>query len=545
MRIPVIGGATGKGVSVNLDSQHSVNMMVKAANSANAKSPAALCSTPGLHWLSDADGTNKSLFAGELVRGLYEMPPLLASSLGLSTLLVVTSTHIVMVVPLENHFIATGILNYTYSPIATITAKYSRVSFAESPTTIVFTVGGNVTVGYAFALTTSSWAISAALIFDAVAGDYVPLCDVVYLDGFFVGFTNVSTASAPLPFRQMFYSANGTDWSAADYIVASATADTLKKLIVKNGHIWVFKGKSIPIFAPTGDSNNPFAPIESATINIGCLDGLTVAQEGNKEGDHIYWVSDNLVVYQTLGATGERISNAFVEKVLGDAIKNFGIQGLAGISAYCCVEDGHPLYKLSVPTMKTTLVWDALTKLWNPRGWWNTNTGEYEADIGWIYSKFNNLSVVGDRRSGLSGGYGVVYEISSAFHDNQVQPLAFDPSHDAGTDTMLRWEVTGSHISGKNHERLFIGLIEAEFEMGLAAATGQGSDPMVTLEISRNAGRTFGPGRTLPIGKVGEYLRRCLVDRNGSAYDFVPRFSGTDPIAWKLIAAYADVVAAP
>ncbi len=537
MRIPLVGSSS-EGVTVSLDSQRTTNLWEEFADSKFAKSQSALIASPGLRWLADADGTNKALFTGKPVRGLYEMPPLEASTLGLSPLLVITSTKVMMVAVQENHFIATGEVNYSYSDLKTLTAKYTRAEFAESPTEVVMVVGGNVTVGYAFSINTASWTISAALIFDAVAGDYVPLADIVYLADFFLGWCNVDTTSSPRPGRQIFYSVDGTSWSALDYFEDAATADVIKKLIVKNGHLWVFKGRSVPIYAPTGDGNNPFAPLETSTINYGCVDGHTVA----REGDVIYWVgNDNLgsglQVFRTVGSTAERCSNAFVENILQQAITLHDINGLAGISAYCCIERGHPFYKLSIPSMGTTLCFDQLTNKWHERRWWNADTGEYEAEVGWVHANFNKLSIVGDRRLDAET-YAAIYQMSEAFNDNQIQPLTGLAAH-----PYIPRERIGAHISGQNGERLFISEIELDFEAGLAPPNGQGSDPTVTLEISRDGGATYGNARTRSIGKVGEYKRQVRFALCGSAYDFVPKISMTDPIAWKLIAAYAEIEA--
>ena len=43
------------------------------------------------------------------------------------------------------------------------------------------------------------------------------------------------------------------------------------------------------------------------------------------------------------------------------------------------------------------------------------------------------------------------------------------------------------------------------------------------------------------IGTIGKYKNRCVFERLGSTYDFVAKIIMSDPIAWKLVNAYANI----
>jgi hypothetical protein len=72
--------------------------------------------------------------------------------------------------------------------------------------------------------------------------------------------------------------------------------------------------------------------------------------------------------------------------------------------------------------------------------------------------------------------------------------------------------------------------LQVDLQAGVGLVTGQGSDPQLMVEISRDGGRSYGPEQWIDIGAIGEYLTRVEVRRCGSAEDFVFRFSMTDPV---------------
>ena len=70
---------------------------------------------------------------------------------------------------------------------------------------------------------------------------------------------------------------------------------------------------------------------------------------------------------------------------------------------------------------------------------------------------------------------------------------------------------------------------------------GQGSDPKIMISMSKDRGRTFGPERVIPTGKIGEFRKRVLTRRWGTARDVVFRVVVSDPVPWHIIGAIIDV----
>jgi hypothetical protein len=77
--------------------------------------------------------------------------------------------------------------------------------------------------------------------------------------------------------------------------------------------------------------------------------------------------------------------------------------------------------------------------------------------------------------------------------------------------------------------------------VGLNTSQGQGSDPMIHLQISKDGGATWGASMPMSVGKLGEYRQRVIWWRLGQARDWVFRVTCSDPVAWGLVQAYMDL----
>jgi hypothetical protein len=63
-----------------------------------------------------------------------------------------------------------------------------------------------------------------------------------------------------------------------------------------------------------------------------------------------------------------------------------------------------------------------------------------------------------------------------------------------------------------------------------------GVQPQISIECSKDNGRTFGPPLIAYLGALGNYLTRVIWRRFGSARDFVFRIRMTDPVKFVVTA---------
>jgi hypothetical protein len=98
------------------------------------------------------------------------------------------------------------------------------------------------------------------------------------------------------------------------------------------------------------------------------------------------------------------------------------------------------------------------------------------------------------------------------------------------------------HVANEQ-KRVFYRSFELDLERGQALATGQGSDPVVLLRISRDGGQTWGEEIRMAVGRLGAYQARVLARRLGHSRDTVFEIVVSDPVAWSLVGAWLDLEA--
>ena len=75
-----------------------------------------------------------------------------------------------------------------------------------------------------------------------------------------------------------------------------------------------------------------------------------------------------------------------------------------------------------------------------------------------------------------------------------------------------------------------------DMETGVGLQNGQGSNPQIMLEVSKDGGRVFGNQRLLGFGKVGQYQSpRAIARRVANGRDIVLRVSMTDPVKFVIV----------
>lgn len=87
---------------------------------------------------------------------------------------------------------------------------------------------------------------------------------------------------------------------------------------------------------------------------------------------------------------------------------------------------------------------------------------------------------------------------------------------------------------------IFCQKIELEFQRGVGLVTGQGSDPQIMFQLSRDGGKTWGSEIWRSAGPLGEYQKRAIWRKLGRARNPVGRFIVSDPVFWAFQDCYFD-----
>jgi hypothetical protein len=201
------------------------------------------------------------------------------------------------------------------------------------------------------------------------------------------------------------------------------------------------------------------------------------------------------------GYTPTRVSDADIESII-DGMTTVSDAIALSYNAY-----GHVFYQLTFPTGNRSLLFDTTTNLWSET---QTGIGSIQRHVGNLGITFNAQNYCSDAHSGN------IYQFSAtAYTDN---------------GTPIPRQVTSKHIRNKG-DYFGIDEIFLDVETGVGLQSGQGVNPQMSVETSKDGGRTFGMPRLKPMGMTGQYKTPRLVwHRFGRARDFVFRFTVTDPV---------------
>jgi hypothetical protein len=371
--------------------------------------------------------------------------------------------------------LATGMLN-------TIAGN---VSMANNATQVVIADGAN---GYLFTPATSTFSTIGASFPNGAR-------TVTFVAGFFV---------AEQPGSQQFWVSNvndGSTWNSLAFASASAFSDNILAVDNLSGNLVLFSQQHMEFWQNQGLNPEPFAPILSAANEFGLaaifsrahVDQSLIFLAQNREGQAQFCQATGFNVQPISNPDLDSIVNSF--SVVSDAVAlSYGI-------------DKHKFYQCTFPTANRSFLYDTASRLWS-----EVQTGP---------------SVIPVRHTGnLSAYYGGATLISD-YATNQVYTLSPTTYTDNGT-TIIRELITRHVLSAFN--RIRISNVYIDMETGVGLQSGQGSNPQVMLQYSKDNGRTWSAERWVSAGIVGNYLARVIWRRFGSTRDATFRIRMSDPV---------------
>jgi len=327
---------------------------------------------------------------------------------------------------------------------------------------------------------------------------------VTFLDGYFI----VSKNSSGAFYISALY--DGTSWASLDFATAESSPDELLRVFAALGQLWLMGEHTTEIWTNTGASAFPFAKISGGKMEVGILAPHSAVALGGS----IYWVGKDDygqgIVYKASGFTPEKVSNEPIELKIAAATSP------EDITSYAYQQHGRTFLIYTGGGLETTIAYEPATGQWHERAYLNEE-GVYELHRGSTHMHAFNKHLVGDRENGN------VYELDmDTYTDND--------------DAILR-ERTYTHIVNEG-ERLRFSELEVGFETGVGLQNGQGSNPLASLQISQDGGRTFGSSFTKSIGAVGEYQKTVKWRRLGIAETTTFRLRISDPVKVTISGSY-------
>lgn len=318
---------------------------------------------------------------------------------------------------------------------------------------------------------------------------------VTFVSSFFV---------AELPGTQQFFVSNANDgstWSALAFASASSYSDNILAVDNLSGNLVIFSEQHTEFWQNVGSTPQPFAPILSAANEFGLA---ALFSRAHVDQSIIFLAQTREGQVQFVQVSG------FNAKVISTPDLDYIVNGFSTTSdcvALSYETDRHKMYQASFPNANRSFLFDTSTGLWS-----EVQTG---------------MSVVPTRHVGNLSAYFAGQTIISDYETNQVYTLSPTAYTDNG-ETIVR-EVITRHVLS-NFNRVRISQLYLDMETGVGLQSGQGSNPQVMLEYSKDNGRTWASQRWASLGAVGQYLTRVIWRRFGSTRDATFRIRMTDPV---------------
>ncbi|MFA7279603.1 MAG: packaged DNA stabilization protein [Sterolibacterium sp.] len=373
----------------------------------------------------------------------------------------------------------------------TLLTTTGRVSMADNGTQIMIVDG---TYGYIYNTVTNVFAQITHVDYPANA------VTVTFLAGRFI----INQEGSSRFWWSDLY--DGLTWDALNFANAETNPDPIVAVWSSNGQLILEGSVSAEYWGQSGVADQPFALIQGTATEWGLAARWSVAKYDNSIAMLVKNRMGQVMVAQLSGYLPKKISTVDMDSIIN------GYTSVSDASAYSYMLGGHPMYVISFPSAGYTWLYDGSTGIWTSLK--SFGITRHVAEFGFSYI---NSTVVADYNSGQ------LYRLkASSLTDNGVS---------------IERSITSETITLPGLERLTVDKFRVDVEVGVGTTSGQGVNPQIGLEVSRDNGKTWGAQMWQTLGAIGAYAFRVEWRRLGTAYNFVFRLTVTDPVPLVLVSA--------
>jgi hypothetical protein len=294
---------------------------------------------------------------------------------------------------------------------------------------------------------------------------------------------------------------DATSLDALNFASAEGSPDDLVDIIVDHREILLGGRDSIEPWSTVG-GDLVFARNGGAFVEMGVASEFCM----QKAGGSVFYVGSsgrgNAGIFRFEGYQPMRVSSLPVEQLFNEI-------DLTGSTAYGYDADGSSFYCLNVPSLDTTLVYDAKTGVFHDRA--ELLDGDYTKHRARMHAfAYGKHFVMGDS--------GVIYEMTSEAHDN------------AG-DVLVRDRITPNDKTPARARKSY-----GAFHLDCDRGTGG----TVMLRYSNDGGASWGSWMYRSLGATGDRTLQVKWERTGSARDRVWQVRVTDAVPFNPVNGGAD-----
>lgn len=327
-----------------------------------------------------------------------------------------------------------------------------------------------------------------------------------YQDGFFIVAGNSS--------GQFFINEtpnNGTSWNGLDFASAEGSPDNTISIISDHRELWLIGSDSAEVWVNTGNADFPFERSGNVFIEHGCAAPFSL----EKMDSTVFWLGSDSrgsgTVWRANGYSPVRIGTHALEYAIGQMSR------IDDAFSFAYVQEGHSFYCLTFPTANQTWVFDAASNEWHERAWFNPANGSLNRWRPSCHAFAFGVHLVGDFENGN------IYALDLNTNTDNGQPIK---------------RIRSALVLNRDQFRQFYSMLQVVMETGVGSETG--SDPQLVLRYSDDYGHTWSNEKTCSLGKIGEYSKRAIFRRLGSAYNRVFEISTTDDVRFAITSAFIE-----
>lgn len=459
-----------KGRSVNATTERRINLYLDRDPGSGDKSPLALYSRPGLERKYFTGANTSDSLVGGPIRGIITA----------NTTAFGTGGESVRGAQGARSLLATTLNRFLDSSPFLLTTT-GPVQFASLGTAVLCVDG---VTGY--------YPVNSTTLAQEGVSDFPAARSICTLAQRFI----VDDPSAVGRFR---YSevGNALSWPALNFATAESAEDPLSLVFSIRGEILLFGTKTIEFWQPTSDPDLPFQAVigSSEEWGLGFFDSVRD-------------VNGTCMFVGRAGGAGQPqvcMLNGYQVQVVStpDVDYAIGLEVEAGAvpCATVVTHSGHAWYVLNMKN--TSFAYDTLNGTWCE---WQTEGARWAGQYSFTY---RGITFVTDYRDGR------VYVLDADRYQDDTAPI-------------LRQLYTRHVFSSL--QRLTVDRLQLDLEVGVGLSSGQGSEPLVNMAVSKDGGHTYGEERQRPIGAQGKYRVPVAWNGLGQGTDFTFRLTIPDPV---------------
>ena len=332
------------------------------------------------------------------------------------------------------------------------------------------------------------------------------ILSLVSMDKFFIVSTDEKALIASGP-------NDGLSWNALDVTIADSDPNSIEALIEVNSQLYVVGSQVTSVYNNQGASVGfPFTQLKDYEFDKGCFAPQSIVALNQTFLMIGGGVDESPAVWQFSGNGYRKISTPAIDALMDSFTREEVSNAFSW--AYGKVGSGFVGFTIA----NRTIVYDLATGLWHER-----KSVKDEIDARWrvnsMTTAYGDLLVADN----IDGRIGILDNKILMEYGEEIRRVVSSPNFS----------------DGLNSRR--VSMIELTVESGVG--NSDRPDPVITMDISDDGGKTFTYQRARKIGKIGETTKRAIWYKNGRFSRFrILRFRLSDPVKAVIIRLDAKIV---